>query len=188
MSGKTRYLFPRYSPPIPMPWYALKTRREFQLEFQLQDEVDTIFLPKEMRTAVNGRRQIRPVIPGVVFVMTDRQRILDLERRSRDTLDPISPFWIYRYQGENEPTEISPRDINLVRLLTASDATRCEVYGKTDFEKGMKVRVTGGPFQGQEGYVQRVKKNRHVVVKIEGLCAILLPFIHPDLLQEISSS
>ncbi|MDE6272759.1 MAG: hypothetical protein K2M31_07100 [Muribaculaceae bacterium] len=169
-----------------MPWYALKTRREFQLEFQLQGEVDTTFFPKEMRTAINGRRQIRPIIPGIVFVMADRRKILDLERRSRDNLDSLTPFWIYRYHGQNEPAEISPRDINLVRLLTANDATRCEVYAKTDYEKGMKVRVTGGPFQGQEGYVQRVKKNRHVVVRIEGLCAILLPFIHPDLLQRIN--
>lgn len=168
-----------------MPWFALKTRKEFPLEFRLKDEADAIFLPKEMKTDINGRRQLRPIIPGVLFIMADRLHLLELERLSRDPLGGIPSFWIYRYQGQTEPAEISPRDINLVRLLTANDATRCEVYAKTDYEKGMKVRVTGGPFQGQEGYIQRVKKNRHVVVRIEGLCAILLPFIHPDLLQPV---
>lgn len=168
-----------------MPWFALKTRREFQLETQLRESVDSVYLPKETKTAINGRRQIRPIIPGVLFVKAERRCILDLERESRDPLSGLPLFWIYRYNSGAVPTEITPREINLVRLLTADDATRCEVYAKADFERGMKVRVTGGPFLGQEGYVQRVKKNRHVVVKIEGLCAILLPFIHPDLLTPL---
>ena len=47
------------------------------------------------------------------------------------------------------------------------------------------MRVIGGQFKGYEGHVQRVKKNKHVIVKIEGVCLVMLPFIHPDLLEPI---
>lgn len=166
-------------------WFAIKSRAEFQLEFQLQDEVDAIFLPKETRKDAAGKRRIRSMIPGVLFIMTHCENALRLERLSHDIESSLPPFWIYRYQGETDIAPISPRDINLLRLLTAQDASRCEIYNRKDFETGQYVRVTGGIFQGQQGYVQRVRKNRHVVVKIEGLCAILLPYIHPDLLEII---
>ena len=48
--------------------------------------------------------------------------------------------------------------------------------------------MIGGPYKGYEGYVQRVRKNKHVIVKIEGVCMVILPFIHPDLLQPVSDN
>ena len=75
--------------------------------------------------------------------------------------------------------------MHLFRLLTADDGTRCQVFNKTTLSHGSRVRVTGGVFEGYEGYVQRIERNRHVVVKIDGICCIALPFIHPDLLMTI---
>lgn len=166
-------------------WYALKCRAEFQLRERLAPEVDTIFLPSECKETIDGRRVMRAIIPGVIFIFTDRDNALRLERLSRSADSDIPPFWIYRYSADPRPVAIPPRDINLLRLLTARDATRCEVYAKKDFESGQRVRITGGIFKGLEGHVQRVKKNRHVVIRIEGICALLLPFIHPDLLQHL---
>ena len=51
-----------------------------------------------------------------------------------------------------------------------------------------KVRVTGGPYEGAEGYVVRVKKDRRVMVKIAGTCAVLTSFVHPSLLEKIEKS
>ncbi len=59
------------------------------------------------------------------------------------------------------------------------------MYNKADFRPGQLVSVTDGPFRGLTGTVQRVRKNRHVVVAIQGICMIMLPFIHPDLLKPI---
>ncbi len=48
-------------------------------------------------------------------------------------------------------------------------------------------QVDGQVFPVAEGSVVRVKKNKHVVVKIEGVCMVLLPFIHPDFLAPIDN-
>ena len=45
--------------------------------------------------------------------------------------------------------------------------------------------MTGGPFQGAEGYVVRIKKDRRLVVTISGVAAIATSFIPMELLEKI---
>jgi len=55
----------------------------------------------------------------------------------------------------------------------------------TSFKKGDRVRVTGGIFNGVEGYFLRIKGDRRVVVAIEGLMAVATAYIHPSLVEPI---
>ena len=146
-------------------WFAIRTRREFQAAKELATHCDEIFFPthKAVRNGVKTRESA--VIPHVLFVRTNPERLLDLERQGREYPETSIPFWIYRQPGDN--------------------TTRCEIFTKTDYKPGQRVRVIGGLYEGYEGTVQRIKKNKHVVTQIEGLCAIMLPYIHPDLLQPL---
>lgn len=55
-----------------------------------------------------------------------------------------------------------------------------------DFARGDRVKILGGPFEGAEGVLVRVKGDRRVVVSIEGVVAVATTFIHPSLIQKIS--
>ncbi len=166
-------------------WFAIKTRQDFRAAEALSQQCDEVFFPTDIVRNTAGIRRKRAIIPHVLFIKATEQHALQLEAEGRR--DPASaiPFWIYRYPQSKEIQTISERQITLLRLLTADDATRCEIYRKSEFREGERVRVTAGPFKGYEGSVQRVRKNRHVVVRIEGVCLVLLPFIHPDLLEPI---
>lgn len=166
-------------------WFAIKTRQDSRAEKELTPICDDILFPKEIIAQQGKPRRERPIIPRVLFIRTTAQKALELEQLGREHPEMSVPFWIYRYPRDNRIQVISPDSINLLRLLTAQDTTRCEIFGKKDFKENQHVRITGGPFEGYEGFVQRVKKNKHVVVKIEGICLVMLPFIHPDLLQPI---
>ena len=168
-----------------MPWFAIKTRKDFRAEEALSSECDEVFFPTDIVRSPTGAKRTRAIIPHVVFIKTTAQNALQLETAGRLHPELSLPFWIYRYPKNNEIQIIPESQIYLLKLLTASDTTRCEIYKKQDFKEGERVRVTGGPFEGYEGSVQRVKKNKHVVVKIEGICLVMLPFIHPDLLSKI---
>lgn len=172
----------------PIQWFAIKTHRDFKAEEFLKEYCDEVFFPKEKIATPSRRRRMRAIIPRVLFVKTTSSNILELERQGR--ADPLNfiPFWIYRYPTDKRIQVIPQSSIDLLRLLTAEDTTRCEIFNKSDFRENQKVRVIGGPFQGYEGYVQRVKKNRHVIVKIEGVCLVMLPYIHPDLLVSIEDT
>lgn len=167
-------------------WYAIRTHKDFEARRVLEEYCADVFLPTEdVKVPSTGRTRTRAVIPHVLFIKTTSKEALDLEKRGRDINDRMMPFWIYRYHKEGEIQKISEEEIRLIRLLTSNDTAKCEVFNKEGFKKGQHVRITGGQFEGYTGYVQRVKKNMHVVVEIQGICAVMLPFIHPDLLEII---
>ena len=166
-------------------WFAIKTGHDFRAAEQLATLCDEVLFPKEEVSLPGQRRRVRAIIPRVLFIRTTRDNALARERAGREHPEKSVPFWIYRYPKENRIQGISHDSIRLLRLWTADDTGRCEIFTKTDFKENQRVRVTGGPFKGYEGFVQRGKKNRHVIVRIEGICLVMLPFIHPDLLQPI---
>ena len=167
-------------------WFAIRASRDFKAEEYLTPLCEEVLFPKETVIKPAGRhRRVRAVIPRVLFIPTTAERALELERAGREHPELSVPFWIYRYPKDNRIQVIAPEAIRLIRLLTATDAGRCEIFTKTDFRENQRVRVIGGQFKGYEGHVQRVKKNKHVIVKIEGVCLVMLPFIHPDLLEPI---
>lgn len=167
-------------------WFAIKTRHDFRAESEFSPVCEEVLFPKEIIKTPGRKDRLRAVIPHVLFIKTTKSVILDLEKKGREHPELSVPFWIYRYPKDNRIQVIPENSIHLLRLLTADDTTRCEIFNKEDFRENQYVRVTGGPFQGYRGYVVRVKKNRHVVVKIEGICLVMLPFIHPDFLQPVN--
>lgn len=171
----------------PTEWFAIKTRMDFKAEEYLKPLCEEVYFPTETIVTEGKRKRERAIIPRVLFIKTTEANAIHLERAGRAHPELSVPFWIYRYPTDNRIQVIPESSIRLLKLLTADDTTRCEVFNKKDFRENQKVKVTGGPFRGYEGYVQRVRKNRHVVVKIEGVCMVLLPFIHPDLLQPVES-
>ena len=56
-----------------------------------------------------------------------------------------------------------------------------------DLSKGMRVRVTGGMFEGAEGVLTKVSgaRDRRVVVRIEGVAAVAAPTIDARLIEPI---
>ena len=55
----------------------------------------------------------------------------------------------------------------------------------TRFREGTRVRVKEGPLKGAEGYVKRIKKDRRLVVSIEGIVAVATSYIPPEQLEPV---
>lgn len=169
-------------------WYAIKTRGEASTQAFLESVGVTVYAPrKDVRKADHSSQtSSQYIIPRVLLIQTTEEEAMRLEKESRGEGYGVSPFWIYRLPGSERIQPISTEEFNLFRLLTTDNPEiQCEIYGKADFHIGQHVKVTAGPFAGYTGYTRRIRNNKHVVVEIEGLCAIALPFIHPSLLQAI---
>lgn len=168
-------------------WFAIRTRHDALTAEALRPLCEEVYFPTEtIARPGGGPARVRPVIPRVLFVRATRSQVESLERRSRQVADaPSPPFWVYRHPADRAVRPIPDGQIQLLRLLTSPDPSRCEIFSQTAFRPRQRVRVIGGLYQGHEGYVHRVRKNRHVVVEISGLCLVMLPYIHPDLLEPI---
>ena len=58
---------------------------------------------------------------------------------------------------------------------------------EVNLSKGTKVRIRGGEFEGYEGIFIKVKgaRDRRVVIQIQGVVAVAMATIHPDLIEPI---
>lgn len=167
-------------------WFAIKTRQDFKAEVEYSKICDDILFPKEAIRVSDEKVRYKAIIPHVLFIKTTRAKALELEKKGREHPEQSIPFWIYRYPNDDQIQPISQSSIHLIHLLTAEDSTKCQIFNKADFKDNQYVRITGGYFEGYKGYVVRVKKNKHVIVRIEGICMVILPFIHPDFLSPIN--
>ncbi|MDE6338549.1 MAG: hypothetical protein K2K97_02030 [Muribaculaceae bacterium] len=166
-------------------WYAAKTGRPFKVAERLEERGIETYLPIETVRRSDGTTLRKPLIPKLLFLRTSPASAQEIENESRAEAADLPPLWIYRYLRGGEIHPIREEEMRLFRLLTIDDTLRCEIYHKDEFKIGDLLRVTGGPFAGYQGYARRIRKNKHIVVEIEGLCAIALPFIHPDLLEKV---
>ena len=166
-------------------WFALKSSRPVALADALDARGVETYVPMETVRKQDGSLKRKPLIPKLLFMRSDPEQAGRIETEARQGESDLFPFWIYRYRNHSEIQPIGEAEFRLFRLLTAEDSLRCEIYRKEEFKVGDRLRVTGGPFAGYEGYARRIRKNKHIVVEIEGLCAIALPFIHPDLLEKV---
>ena len=167
--------------------YAGKTSRPVRASEVLEDRGVETYLPMSVTKRPDGSLQRKPMIPKLLFLRSTPDEARHIEAEARNIENGIPSLWIYRYKRGADIQPIGEAEFRLFRLLTADDSLRCEIYHKEEFKVGDRIRVIGGPFAGYEGYARRIRKNKHIVVEIEGLCAIALPFIHPDLLEKVNS-
>ena len=85
------------------------------------------------------------------------------------------------------PSIISDHEMNMFRLVTDTACDSLEYFTEDlqKFRQGQRVRVIAGDFEGAEGTIVRIKKDRRLVVTITGVCAVATPHLHPSLLEEI---
>ena len=61
--------------------------------------------------------------------------------------------------------------------------------GEINLRKGTRVRIKAGEFEGYEGIFMKVKgaRDRRVVIAIEGVIAVALATLSPDLIEAIDA-
>lgn len=166
-------------------WYAVRCAKPIQSVARLELRGVETYLPLHTVHLPGGGTRVRPMIPKLFFINSEADLMRQLESESRRIDTDLTPMWVYRYRRGDDIQPISDAEFRLFRLLTGPEECRCEVYRKPEFKIGDRLRVKAGPFAGYEGYARRIRRNKHIVVEIEGLCAIALPFIHPDLLERV---
>lgn len=169
-------------------WYALKVfyNRVFNVEQILQKEGVESYIPTIVREIKLTHRIIHrkePAVSSLMFVRERETYVRELQNR----LQCVCPFMVYYDRAEKRPAPISDKDMNIFMLVTSSGEQGLEYMADDimDFEKGMHVRVTGGKFEGSEGYIHRIKGDKRLIVRIEGVIAVATTYIPSCFLEKI---
>lgn len=167
-------------------WFAMRAtyRREMEAKKLLDAESLDTFIPMHY-VPVKGnkkKRELVPVIHNLIFVYAQPSHI---HRIKKDIL-----FLQYMIDRRNGQKIIVPEE-QMKRFIAVSGSYHEQLLyfspEEVNLSRGTKVRICGGEFEGQEGIFIKVKgaRDKRVVVQVQGVIAVALATIHPDLIEPI---
>jgi transcription antitermination factor NusG len=160
-------------------------RREPDAMHLLKKENLGCFIPMQYKICIKKGKKVRALVPVVHNLLFVHARPSDVQRvKSQVT-------YLQYITDTRSGQKIIVPDGQMQRFIAVSGTYDDHLlYFQPDelnLSKGTKVRITGGEFEGQEGIFLKVKgaRDRRVVIEIQGVIAVAMATIHPDLIEVI---
>ena len=166
-------------------WFAMRAtyRRELEAMHLLEKANLGCFIPMQYRISI--RRKVRALVPVIRNLVFVHARPSEVQRfKSQIT-------YLQYITDTRSGQKIIIPDHDMQRFIAVAGTYNDHLLyfqpEELNLSKGTKVRITGGDFEGQEGVFLKVKgaRARRVVIAIQGIIAVAMATIHPDLIEVI---
>lgn len=130
----------------------------------------------------------KPLVASLIFVKADDNEIQAIDNRLQEEriLGQVQGF-IYKSADFKKRATIPEKQMESFRLLTENgDGLTFYTADLVKLMEGDKVRVIDGPLKGAEGYIKRIKKDRRLLVCVEGVIAVATSYIPDSMLEKIT--
>jgi len=174
-------------------WYVLFATKGKAAEIKPYLEAEDIeyFYPmifKEIKIKDSQRKRltVQPLLGNLLFVRSSRQILDPLVEKLKLTLG-ISSGLYYRDLGTKELIRVPEQQMRNFIAVAGSKNTQV-IYltnKEVNLQKGKKVRVTSGEFEGVEGVIMRIKGDSRVVVVIPNLLSVATAYIPAGLVVAV---
>lgn len=131
----------------------------------------------------------KPLVNSLIFVKAREEDLARIEKRLKDEfLSGQALGFIYKTADRKKYAVIPDKQMTSFRLVTQKGAEGLAFFSEDlmQFAQGDRVRVIDGPFKGAEGYIKRIKKDRRLLVCVEGVIAVATSYIPDKMLQIIT--
>lgn len=174
-------------------WYPMRVT--YGREVKVKEALDNLgienFLPMHYELVDPGdgnkRRMLVPAIHNLIFIHDSREDITRLKTTKRE-FQPLR-YITKRFAESIDDNILTVPDSqmqNFIRVASVQDDSVMFLETGDYINKiGQRVQITEGYFAGVEGVVKRIKKNKHVVVQLEGLAAVAITYVPATCLREI---
>ena len=177
-------------------WYPMRVT--YHRELKVKEALDSLgiesFLPMQYKFVDDKvtlrKKKLVPAIHNLLFIHSTRQHITTL-KTTRPELSPLR-YMTDRTKSESQDGNgrshiliVPDRQMKNFMQVAAVQDDRIMYLETTDFinKIGRKVRITEGAFAGVEGEIKRIKGNRRVVVRLEGITAVAITFVSPNCIE-----
>ena len=131
-----------------------------------------------------------PLVAGLLFVHCSAEDIdsLDSQLHSENWLGKPQAY-IFKNPERSGFAIIPDPQMKAFCMVTGQGGEGLRFLSADDlsaFKTGEKVRVTKGPFAGAEGYIKRIRKNRRLLIAIEGVVAVVTSYIPQPFLEKVT--
>ena len=171
----------------PLSWFAIRVFRNRLaiIKAEIETSGREIYQPMKIVDKFDGGRleykQV-PLIPSVLFLRSDMNFMKELRYKHFGNL------MVYCNRPGTEPARISDAQMEAFMMVTSPKGTHKITYlpdGEDQYKKGEPVRVIAGYYKGATGVVRRIKKDRKLLVAIEGVAVVAVSDIPMEYLEKI---
>ena len=168
-------------------WFAMRAtyRRELEAMRLLEKEKMGCFIPMQYKISIKKGKKVRALVPVIRNLVFVHARPSEVQRfKSQIT-------YLQYITDTRSGQKIIIPDHDMQRFIAVAGTYNDHLLyfqpEELNLSKGTKVRITGGDFEGQEGVFLKVKgaRDRRVVIAIQGIIAVAMATIHPDLIEVI---
>jgi len=174
-------------------WYPMRVT--YGREVKVKEALDKLgidnFLPMHYELVDPGdgnkKRLLVPAIHNLIFIHDSREDITLLKTTRRE-FQPLR--YITKHFAESVADNIltvpETQMRNFMRVASVQDDSVMFLDNSDYLNRvGRRVLITEGYFAGVEGVVKRIKKNKHVVVQLEGLAAVAVTYVPASCLRTL---
>ena len=160
----------------PYQWFAMRAsyKRELVARDYLVGKGIEVFVPmkREIKVVRGIKRKLTvPAINSLIFVYAKKE-VLQQAKFGVEYLQYLTR----KQDGQNIPIIVPERQMEQFRQVVEDDTIDKIYYapGELNIDKGTKVRVHGGPMDGVEGVLLKVKgkRARQFTMEVEGTIAL----------------
>lgn len=156
-------------------WFVMRAfRNELSMEQLFQKHKFRCFLPKReviRHTRMGDIRTFVPVISTYIFVYSDYFTLRDFQQPLNITFNRIFGL----SEGHNTMKVPDKQMEDFIRVATQHESdTRYYLPEELELQKGQRIRICGGPFEGVEGDLVKIKglRDKRLVLSIPGIISI----------------
>ena len=173
----------------PYQWFAMRAtyKREFTAKDYLVSKGIEVFVPmKKVVKVVRGikRKVTEPAINSLIFVYAQKE-VLQQVKMGVEYLQYLTR----KEEGRNVPIVVPQRQMEQFIQVVQDDTVDKTFFAPDEVELalGTRVRVHGGPFDGMEGVLAKIKgkRKKQFFINLDGLVAVNTIIENVELLEVV---
>ena len=176
-------------------WYPMRVTyaRSLPLKHFLDTEGIENFVPMRYDWVEDFRGKhfrLKPAVENLIFIHSSQAEITNLKMTRQAC---VNLRYMMRKNGtgskvSSEIMQVPDRQMeNFIRVASILDERVMFLDDPNfTFRPGTKVQVTEGPFAGVCGYVKQIKRQKRVVVQLDGIAAVAITFVPSKYLLKIN--
>ena len=169
-------------------WFPMRVTYGRQMIIKEYLEKDKIehFLPMKYDIVEHNGERLRKLIPAVsnlIFIHSSQEELTRMKMYNRN-YEPLR--YMVRTSVVDSKTEIitiPASSMENFMKVTKDPNEDVEYLVSGDYVTnalGKKITVIKGPFAGVKGVIKRIKRNKRVVVQLEGIISAAISFVPAD--------
>lgn len=172
-------------------WYAMRVpyRNELKVQLKLQEKGVETFIPKRKKIVKKRGKtsyELLPAVNNLIFVHSSLSVIKNLKQEILNL-----QYLVNKVDGES--IKVVVRDNEMLSFIRTIENLEEEITylspEEINIEKGTRVKIIGGHFDGVEGIFVKVKgkRSKRVVVMLDKLLAVVMAEVDSDLIEIIKN-